>query len=117
RLLRLNAICTGLSSRIHGRPRVRPRSPAGDSTLMTSAPMSPRYIEQVGPAPTWEKSTTRTPSRLAFSNCGSLLDLDAHLLADLCPLGLIRAHDLLHGVGAQVAGFVAQLVELIAESL
>src|SRR5262245_46815161 len=45
-----------------GQPRVS--SPlAGSSTLMTSAPMSPRNMEPNGPARIRVKSTTRTPAR------------------------------------------------------
>src|SRR5262245_27964910 len=41
--------------------RLRIRSPSGDSTLMTSAPMSASRRLQCGPAMVVEKSSTRTP--------------------------------------------------------
>src|SRR5436853_5368365 len=43
-----------------GQPRVSSPLP-GSSTLMISAPMSPRIIEQNGPASTRVRSSTRTP--------------------------------------------------------
>src|SRR3954469_13048494 len=45
-------------SRCTGRLRIR--SPSGDSTLMTSAPMSASRRPQCGPAMVVEKSSTRT---------------------------------------------------------
>src|SRR5215813_7590300 len=45
-----------------GQPRVSSPLP-GSSTLMTSAPMSPRIIEQKGPASTRVRSSTRIPVR------------------------------------------------------
>src|SRR6266850_4713311 len=44
-----------------GQPRVSSPLP-GSSTLITSAPMSPRIIEQNGPASTRVRSRTRTPA-------------------------------------------------------
>ncbi len=42
----------------------RPASGASrDSTFTTSAPMSARYIPQIGPAIRWASSRTRTPAR------------------------------------------------------
>src|SRR5579862_6145415 len=43
--------------------RLRMRSPSGDSTLITSAPMSASRRAQCGPAMVVEKSRTRTPVR------------------------------------------------------
>src|SRR5215210_6683510 len=40
---------------------VRVLSPPGGSTLITSAPRSPRIMPQVGPMIMWENSTTRMP--------------------------------------------------------
>ena len=40
----------------------RMSSPAGGSTLMTSAPMSARFIVQNGAAIAWVTSTTRRPA-------------------------------------------------------
>src|SRR5262245_1866134 len=48
-----------------GHPRVSSPLP-GSSTLMTSAPMSPRIIEQNGPASTRVRSSTRTPASGGF---------------------------------------------------
>src|SRR4029079_2377133 len=48
-------------SRCTGRLRIR--SPSGDSTLITSAPMSASNREQCGPAMVVEKSSTRTSER------------------------------------------------------
>src|SRR5690348_6692111 len=48
-------------SRCTGRLRIR--SPSGDSTLITSAPMSAIRRPQCGPAMVVEKSRTRTPVR------------------------------------------------------
>src|SRR5690606_35634198 len=86
-----------------------------DSILMTSAPMSPRYIEHVGPAPIWEKSMTRMPSRLVFSNCAPSLDLDADVFDDPGPLGLVGIHGGLHLFGVESAGFVTELGQLLPE--
>src|SRR5438045_3305952 len=41
--------------------RLRVLSPPGGSTLITSAPRSPRIMPQVGPITMWENSTTRMP--------------------------------------------------------
>src|SRR6267154_5184502 len=43
--------------------RLRIRSPSGDSTLITSAPMSARRRLQCGPAMVVEKSRTRRPCK------------------------------------------------------
>src|SRR5262245_14401795 len=40
---------------------VRVLSPPGGSTLITSAPKSPRIMPQVGPITMWVNSTTRIP--------------------------------------------------------
>ena len=49
--------------------RLRIRSPSGDSTLITSAPMSASRRVQCGPAMVVEKSSTRTPcSGLLFAS-------------------------------------------------
>ena len=43
-------------------PRLRVLSPAGGSTLITSAPSWARIMPQVGPITMWVISTTLTPS-------------------------------------------------------
>ena len=43
-------------------PRLRVLSPAGGSTLMTSAPNCASTMPQVGPITMWVISTTLTPS-------------------------------------------------------
>src|SRR5215207_7874726 len=66
RLLRLSAKKGALSPpgmRSAAPPMARERSPAGGSTLMTSAPKSPSCMVQNGPPMTCVRSTTRTPSR------------------------------------------------------
>ena len=61
RLPRLTALKLGLS--VPTAPGIRRvESPAGGSTLITSAPMSQSSIEQNGPAMTWVRSSTRNPS-------------------------------------------------------
>ena len=47
-------------------PRRRALSPAGGSTLMTSAPRSPRIRAQYGPEPKSPRSRTRSPARAAL---------------------------------------------------
>ena len=44
-------------------PRLRVLSPAGGSTLMTSAPSCARIMPQVGPITMWVISTTLTPAK------------------------------------------------------
>src|SRR6202042_1899479 len=44
-------------------PRLRVLSPAGGSTLMTSAPSCARIMPQVGPITMWVISMTLTPAR------------------------------------------------------
>ena len=61
-LLRLNAIAYRLSPRYRA-PCSRASSPPGRSTLMTSAPMSPRSCAHIGPAMNRLRSRTRIPSR------------------------------------------------------
>src|SRR5690606_26033814 len=67
-------------------------SPSGDSTLMMSAPMSPRIWVQTGPSTLMVRSTTRTPARgpaPAFSCQGplsgllSVLEFDAFISASV----------------------------------
>ena len=46
----------------HGGPQLRVTSPSSGSTLMTSAPRSPRSIVQYGPARTVDRSATTMPA-------------------------------------------------------
>ncbi len=64
RLLRLTVMCSAPSPFFIARGYTeRPASGASrDSTLITSAPMSARYIPQIGPAIRWASSRTRTPA-------------------------------------------------------
>src|SRR5438067_6323171 len=62
RLLRFSAMNVGDSPSSDSRIDVRCGSPAGDSILMTSAPMSPRIMVQNGPARNCVRSRTRRPS-------------------------------------------------------
>src|SRR5581483_463295 len=62
RLLRLRLRKTVLLSPCCDEPQPRARSPAGGSTLITSAPASPNAIAQYGPATPSASSTTRKPS-------------------------------------------------------
>src|SRR5258707_15891450 len=68
-------------SRCTGRLRIR--SPSGDSTLITSAPMSASRRPQCGPAMVVEKSSTRTSERgRGLSVIGSPGDQDEDHAAD-----------------------------------
>src|SRR5258708_4640429 len=63
RLLRLAARKYADSPPANGGPQLRVSSPPeGGSTLMTSAPMSPSIMAQVGPASTRVRSSTRMPA-------------------------------------------------------
>ncbi len=61
RLLRLTERNHAASPLRKGGPQPRASSPRRGSILMTSAPMSARYIEAVGAAYDDAMSTTRTP--------------------------------------------------------
>ena len=63
RLLRLTERNQAASPLRKGGPQPRASSPRRGSILMTSAPMSARYMEAVGAAYDDEMSTTRTPAR------------------------------------------------------
>src|SRR5260370_13665316 len=63
-LLRLRLRKTALSPPTNGGPILRALSPAGGSTLITSAPASPSCIEQNGTHSPCVTSTTRNPARL-----------------------------------------------------
>ena len=58
----------GVPSAVH--PMRRAGLPVGDSTLMTSAPKSPRYLAVPGPATTVAMSTTHTPVNASFRSLG-----------------------------------------------
>ena len=60
-MARKNGLCPPSSSPIARRPRSHSPAP-GRSTLMTSAPMSPRNCVAQGPIIIWVKSRTRIPS-------------------------------------------------------
>ncbi len=62
RLLRLTARCIADMPLLRRGPVSRFGSPAGDSTLITSAPMSPRIWVASGPSTLTVRSTTRTPA-------------------------------------------------------
>src|ERR1700719_5142917 len=51
----------GIAS-FHGGPILSTSGRAADSTLITSAPLSARYLVVIGPTPTQAKSRTWTPS-------------------------------------------------------
>src|SRR2546423_4472810 len=51
---------------------LRVLSPPGGSTLITSAPRSPKIMPQVGPITMWENSTTRMPES---GSCGDFFEV------------------------------------------
>src|SRR4051794_23744890 len=78
---------------------LRITSPSGDSTLITSAPKSPRICVAYGPMTTVVKSRTRTPARgpKQISLLKNLFWLDSGELGELRPmrdLGLDEAAEL-----------------------
>src|SRR5207302_7001958 len=76
RLLRL-ARCQGYGSAACGCGGIwwpcRQRSPLGGSTLMTSAPKSPRITAALGPAMKLARSTTLSPEKMLSPAMNSLL--------------------------------------------
>src|SRR5689334_4037856 len=71
-------------------------SPAGGSTLITSAPWSASSMPQYGPAAIWQNSMTRTPARLSCvigsaslrrlrrrGDAGGVLEDERRILLDL----------------------------------
>src|SRR5690348_13410881 len=66
--------------------RRRVLSPASGSTLITSAPRSPRIIPQVGPMTMWENSITRTPaSGSAAGRASSVIERNTFRHGRACP--------------------------------
>src|SRR5690606_13184945 len=101
-------------------PRVSSPSSTG-STLMTSAPSSPRYWPHSGPASTLEKSTAFNPAKgciipfLPERVCPSFR-LDAHLDHGVAPDRGVLAHEALHLVGRHGKGIHAALGHALAVS-
>src|SRR5688572_3766056 len=84
---------------------VRPASPPGGSTLMTSAPSQASIWVQDGPASYWVRSTTRMPAS-AFGILASLLSVLPALLALAPPIGALAPVLRRDGVAVRTARVV-----------
>ncbi len=78
RLLRLNCVNMELSSPLKGGPIIRDESPRGASTLITSAPRSPRIIVHIGPEMPVAKSITRKPAHGPTEGALSAMSMPKH---------------------------------------